>query len=125
MLPSVLRVFAGEAESHPGLPTLRPVHFTRLHDPHSSLAQGSPFHQQYYLVWFAFFIPKFDIIQNSHPTLGCWEMFEISISKKAAKFHGMLWKSFLEIVLDRSRITPVLNKMFKATVHSSACNGGS
>ena len=106
MSSSVLHVFAGEAESHPGLPTLRPMHFTLLHLPHSSLAQGFPFHQQeYYLACFAFFIPKLDIIQNSHPTLGWWEMLEISISKKAAKFYSMLWQNFPELVLDQSRIT--------------------
>lgn len=121
MSPSVLHVFAEEAESHPGLPTLRPMHFTLLHLPHSSLAQGVPFHQrEYYLVCFAFFIPKLGIIQNSHPRLGWWEMFEISISKKAAKFYSLLWQSFPGLVLDWSRITPV----FKTTAHSSVCNDG-
>lgn len=30
--------FAGEADSHPGLPTLRPMHFTLPHLPHGNLA---------------------------------------------------------------------------------------
>lgn len=126
MPSSVLHVFAGEAESHPGLPTLRPMQFPLLHLPRSSLAQGFPFQQQeYYLLWFAFFILKLDVIQNSHPTLGWWEMFENSISKKAAKFYGMLWRSFPELVRDCSRVTPLLNMVFKTTVHSSVCSDGS
>lgn len=101
MPPSVSRVFAEETERHPALPTPRSVHFTLLHLPGSSLAQGFPFHQrEYYLVCFAFFIPKLDMVQNSHPTLGWWEMFENSISKKAAGFYSMLWQSFPEFVLD-------------------------
>lgn len=94
MPPSVSCVFAGEAGSHAGLPALRPVRFTWLHLPHSSLAQGFPFHQQEYCsVWFAFFTPRLEIIQNSHLTLGWWEMFEISRAKKAAKFYSVLQNS--------------------------------